>query len=163
MISARFSPGIPLGMGFSLTAIGGALGLQRMLDRKAITQAVRQGTLDSVFFVENVADHLAEMKQACENIFPSKEGQFFLGLLAQISYEPVVKCNFGLMLQLPNPVEIIIVGALKVGIKDTNIIRINVYFAGGINFDEGIWSSCRLSRTPCTQGARRSRSVRRSW
>ena len=139
MISARFSPGIPLGMGFSLTAIGGALGLQRMLDRKAITQAVRQGTLDSVFFVENVADHLAEMKQACENIFPSKEGQFFLGLLAQISYEPVVKCNFGLMLQLPNPVEIIIVGALKVGIKDTNIIRINVYFAGGINFDEGIW------------------------
>lgn len=139
MISARFSPGIPLGMGFSLTAIGGALGLQRMLDRNAITQAVRQGTLDSVFFVENVADHLAEMKQACENIFPSKEGQFFLGLLAQISYEPVVKCNFGLMLQLPNPVEIIIVGALKVGIKDTDIIRINVYFAGGINFEEGIW------------------------
>ena len=40
---------------------------------------------------------------------------------------------------MPNPVEIIIVGALKVGIKDTNIIRINVYFAGGINFDEGIW------------------------
>ena len=139
MISARFSPGIPLGMGFSLTAIGGALGLQRMLDRNAITQAVRQGTLDSVFFVENVADHLAEMKQACENIFPSKEGQFFLGLLAQISYEPVVKCNFGLMLQLPNPVEIIIVGALKVGIKNTDIIRINVYFAGGINFEEGIW------------------------
>ncbi len=139
MISARFSPGIPLGMGFSLTAIGGALGLQRMLDRNAITQAVRQGTLDSVFFVENVADHLAEMKQTCENIFPSKEGQFFLGLLAQISYEPVVKCNFGLMLQLPNPVEIIIVGALKVGIKDTDIIRINVYFAGGINFEEGIW------------------------
>ena len=139
MISARFSPGIPLGMGFSLTAVGGALGLQRMLDRNAITQAVRQGTLDSVFFVENIGDHLAEMKQTCENIFPSKEGQFFMGLLAQISYEPVVRCNFGLMLQLPNPVEIIIVGALKVGIKDTDIIRINVYFAGGINFEEGIW------------------------
>ena len=28
---------------------------------------------------------------------------------------------------------VIIVGALKVGIKDTDIIRINVYFAGGIN------------------------------
>lgn len=139
MISASFSPGIPLGMGFSLTAIGGALGLQRMLNREAITEAVRQGTLSSVFFVDDVSKHLAEMKQACENIFPSKEGQFFMGLIGQISYEPVVRCDFGLMLQLPNPVEIIIVGALKVGIKGTDIIRINVYFAGGINFEEGLW------------------------
>lgn len=139
MISARFSPGIPLGMGFSLTAIGGSLGLQRMLDRGAIQTAVRQGTLDSVFFVEDVGKHLAEMKKSCEEIFPSKEGQFFLGLLAQISYEPVVRCNFGLFLQLPKPTEIIIVGALKVSIQDTDIIRINVYFAGGINFEEGIW------------------------
>lgn len=138
-MSASFSPGIPLGMGFSLTAIGGALGLQRMLDRKAITQSVRQGTLDSVFFVDNVASHLAEMKLACESLFPAKEKQFFFGLLGQISYEPVVKCNFGLMLQMPDPVEVIIVGALKVGIKDSDVIRINVYFAGGINFTEGIW------------------------
>ena len=144
MISARFSPGIPLGMGFSLTAIGGALGLQRMLDRGAITTAVRQGTLDSVFFVEDVGKHLAEMKKSCEEIFPAKEGQFFLGLLAQISYEPVVRCNFGLFLQLPKPLEIIIVGALKVGIKDLDIIRINVYFAGGINFEEGIWFDASL-------------------
>ena len=139
MISASFSPGIPLGMGFSLTAIGGALGLQRMLDRNAITNAVRQGTLDSVFFVDDINKHLAEMKQACESIFPAKEGQFFMGLIGQICYEPVVRCNFGLMMQLPNPIEIIIVGALKVGIEDTDIIRINVYFAGGINFEEGIW------------------------
>lgn len=144
MLSFRFSPGVPLGMGFSLTAIGGALGLQRMLDRKSITQAVRQGTLNSVFIVEDVADHLTEMKQACADIFPSKQGQFFLGLLAQISYEPVLKCNFGLMLQLPNPVEIIIVGALKVAIEKTDVIRINVYFAGGINFEEGIWFDASL-------------------
>ena len=139
MISTNFSPGIPLGMGFSLTAVGGVLGLQRMLDAKAITQAVRQGTLESVFFVNDLGSHLGEMKSTCEKVFPAKDGQFFFGLLARISFEPVVNCSFGLLMQMPDPAEAIIVGALKVGLKAMDIVRINVYFAGGINFRKGIW------------------------
>lgn len=139
MISARFSPGIPLSMGFTLTGIGGSIGLQRMIDRTAIQDAVYAGTLGSVFFVENLSEHMAEMISTCESIFPSKQKQFFLGLLAQISYEPVLSCSFGVFLQLPDPTMIMIVGMLKVSISDTDIIRINVCFAGGIDFSQGIW------------------------
>lgn len=139
LISARFSPGIPLSMGFSLTGIGGSLGLQRMIDRSAIQNAVYTGTLGSVFFVENLSEHMAEMKSTCEGIFPAKKNQFFLGLLAQISYEPVLSCSFGVFLQLPDPTMVMIVGMLKVSISDTDIIRINVCFAGGIDFSQGIW------------------------
>lgn len=139
LISTHFNPGIPLGMGFSLTGIGGCLGLMRMIDRQAVTTAVRQGTLGSVFFVENLKEHLSEMKASALAIFPYKKDQFFLGLLGQISYSPVLSCDFGLMLQLPNPTEIIIVGSLKVSISGSSVIRINVLFAGGINFKEGMW------------------------
>lgn len=139
MISARFSPGIPLSMGFTLTGIGGSIGLQRMIDRTAIQNAVYAGTLGSVFFVENLSDHMAEMISTCESIFPAKQKQFFLGLLAQISYEPVLSCSFGVFLQLPDPTMIMIVGMLKVSISDTDVIRINVCFAGGIDFSQGIW------------------------
>lgn len=139
LISARFSPGIPLSMGFSLTGIGGSLGLQRMIDRSAIQNAVYAGTLGSIFFVENLSDHIAEMKSTCESIFPAKKNQFFLGLLAQISYEPVLSCSFGVFLQLPDPTMVMIVGMLKVSVSDTDIIRINVCFAGGIDFSQGIW------------------------
>jgi hypothetical protein len=100
----------------------------------------RNGTLGSVFFVQNVKSHLAEMESSITSYFPDKENQFFFGMLAQISYEPVVRVSFGLLLQLPKPVEIIIVGAVNISIKGSeDIIQINVYFAGGINFEEGIW------------------------
>jgi len=138
LLSAKFSPGIPLGMGFSLTAIGGTLGLNRSLSRDAIQNGVRSGSLDQVFFVENIEKHLTEMKTNVVTYFPAKNGQFFFGLLGQISFEPVVKCDFGLLLQLPSPTEIIIVGALKVNAAE-GIVKINVYFAGGINFEEGMW------------------------
>ena len=138
LLSARFSPGIPLGMGFSLTGIGGTLGLNRQISRDAIQNGVRTGTLDQVFFVENIKEHLAEMKTNVITYFPEKKGQFFFGILGQISYEPVVKCDFGLLLQLPKPTEIIIVGALRVNAAE-GIVKINVYFAGGINFEEGMW------------------------
>lgn len=138
MLSVRFSPGIPLGMGFSLTAVGGMLGLNRMLDYDAIRESVHNGSLESVFFVEDVLKHIGDMRKAAEKIFPAKKDQFFVGLLGQISYEPVVKCSFGLMFQAPDPLSIIIVGALKVGIEGTDVIRINVAFAGEIDFDKGI-------------------------
>lgn len=138
MLSARFSPGIPLGLGFSLTAVGGMLGLHRMLDYDAIRQAVHSGTLESVFFVEDVMKHIGEMRMAAEKIFPAKRDQFFVGLLGQISYEPVVRCSFGLMFQMPDPLSIIIVGSSTVAIQGTDIIRINVAFSGEIDFKKGL-------------------------
>ena len=141
LLSAEFSPGIPLGMGFSLNAIGGTIGLNRQISRDAIQSGVRAGTLDQVFFVGNLEEHpeqLSSMKSNIITYFPAKKGQFFFGLLGQIRFEPVVKCDFGLLLQLPSPTEIIIVGALRVNAAE-GVVKINVYFAGGINFAEGMW------------------------
>ncbi len=138
LLSCEFTPGIPIGMGFSITGLGGTLGLNRSLSRDAIQNGVRSGTLDQVFFVKNFEDHLAEMKSNMFTYFPAKKGQFFFGFLGQISFEPVVKCDFGLLMQLPSPTEIIIVGALRVNAA-ADLVKINVYFAGGINFEEGMW------------------------
>lgn len=138
LISTSFSPGIPIGMGFSLTGIGGALGLNRQISRDGLIQGVRSGSLGSVFFVNDLEKHLAEMKESVLSIFPACRNQFFFGVLGQISFEPILKCDFGLMLQLPNPTEIIILGGLHVNVAK-GIVNINVYFAGGIKFEEGMW------------------------
>ena len=138
MLSARFSPGIPLGLGFSLTAVGGMLGLHRMLDYDAIRESVHSGSLESVFFVQDVMQHIGEMRKTADKIFPAKREQFFVGLLGQISYEPVVRCSFGLMFQMPDPVSVIIVGTTTVAIQGTDIIRINVAFSGEIDFKKGL-------------------------
>lgn len=138
LISTSFSPGIPLGMGFSLNGVGGCLGLNRMYDADAVSGGVRSGVFGSVFFVDNVMNHLTEMKTAVKQFFPEKKKQFFLGVLCKICFEPVVTCEFGLLIQAPNPMSIGIVGALKVRVGDTNLIKINVYFIGDIDFDKGL-------------------------
>lgn len=138
LISTSFSPGIPLGMGFSLNGVGGCLGLNRMYDADAVSGGVRSGVFGSVFFVDNVMNHLTEMKTAVKQFFPEKKKQFFLGVLCKICFEPVVTCEFGLLIQAPNPMSIGIVGALKVRVGDTDLIKINVYFFGDIDFDKGL-------------------------
>lgn len=138
LISTSFSPGIPLGMGFSLNGVGGCLGLNRMYDADAVSGGVRSGVFGSVFFVDNVMNHLTEMKTAVKQFFPEKKKQFFLGVLCKICFEPVVTCEFGLLIQAPNPMSIGIVGALKVRVGDTDLIKINVYFFGEIDFDKGL-------------------------
>lgn len=138
LISTSFSPGIPLGMGFSLNGVGGCLGLNRKYDADAVSGGVRSGVFGSVFFVDNVMNHLTEMKSAVKQFFPEKKKQFFLGVLCKICFEPVVTCEFGLLIQAPNPMSIGIVGALKVRVGDTDLIKINVYFFGEIDFDKGL-------------------------
>lgn len=138
LISTSFSPGIPLGMGFSLNGVGGCLGLNRKYDADAVSGGVRSGVFGSVFFVDNVMNHLTEMKTAVKQFFPEKKKQFFLGVLCKICFEPVVTCEFGLLIQAPDPMSIGIVGALKVRVGDTDLIKINVYFFGDIDFDKGL-------------------------
>ncbi len=141
LISAYFTPGIPIGMGFSLTGVGGVVGLNRKIERDKIQQGVRQGELGALLFVKDIEEHFDTMVTQIGNYFPVKTGQFFFAVLGRITFAEILHVEMGLMIQAPSPFEIIIVGGLFVALptKKEALIRINVYFAGGINFEEGIW------------------------
>ena len=141
LISVFFIPGIPLGMGFSLTGLGGAVGLNRSIDKNKMQTGVRAGEIAAVFFVENIEDNLDTLLTQIGSYFPIKRNQFFFGILARISYTEILHVDFGLLIQAPKPSQIIIVGALFVALptKEAALVKINVYFAGGIDFDEGMW------------------------
>ena len=141
LISVFFIPGIPLGMGFSLTGIGGAIGLNRSTDQNKMQTGVRAGEIAAVFFVENIEDNLDTMLTQIGSYFPVKRDQFFFGILARITFTEILHVDFGLLIQFPKPSQIIIVGALFVALptKEAALVKINVYFAGGIDFDEGMW------------------------
>lgn len=141
LISVFFTPGIPLGMGFSLTGLGGVVGLNRSIDKNKMQTGVRAGEIAAVFFVENIEDNLDTMLTQMGAYFPIKRNQFFFGILARISFTEILHVDFGLLIQAPKPSQIIIVGALFVALptKEAALVKINVYFAGGIDFDEGMW------------------------
>ncbi|MDL2228320.1 hypothetical protein LJC30_05475, partial [Odoribacter sp. OttesenSCG-928-L07] len=145
-ISTEFSPGIPLGMGFSMQAIGGSLGLNRRLDTEKIQNAVREGTLASYMFIENLADNLDTVINNFSSFYPASKDQYFFGFLTKIAFSEVVKADLGLFIQAPNPVAIIIIGGLHVKIADKceKLLSINAYFAGGIDFSKGFWFDASL-------------------
>lgn len=145
-VTAFFNPGIPLGMGFSMTAIGGSLGLNRRLDTEKIQTAVREGTLASYMFVEDLADNLGTVIANFSSFYPVTKDQFFFGFLTKISFGEIVNADLGFFIQAPNPVAIIIIGGLSVKVADEceKLLSINAFFAGGIDFSKGFWFDASL-------------------
>ncbi len=140
MMLSGFS--IPLGYNFYLTGAGGALGLNRMIDSKVVENGVHDGTLETVFLAKDLQKNIGKIEKVTNQYFPIKKHQFFFGLIAKIDFNipAIVTGEVGLFLQLPSPVEIIIFGGLHVVIPEEKpSVKINVYFAGGINFEERFW------------------------
>lgn len=140
IISVYFTPGIPLGMGFSLTGMGGAVGLNRRISREQMEQGVRDGAIAAVFFVENVEEHLDTMLTQMGSYFPVHRNQFFFGALAKITFAEIIDVDLGLLIQAPKPPYVFFVGALTVALptKEKALIQINAYFLGTIDFAQGM-------------------------
>jgi len=140
-LSVSFTPGIQLGMGFSLTGIGGSLGINRGIDIKKLREAVRNGSLNSIMFIENIKDNMDFVLANITSYYPLSQGQMFFGFLAKITWGEILKGNLGLFVQAPAPIGIYIAGSIKVSIADAleSLLVIQVDFIGGIEFDKGLF------------------------
>lgn len=148
-ISVYFTPGIQVGMGFSITALGGALGLYRRIDTERMQRAVHDGTLMSVMFVKDLEDNLDTVLGNMTAYYPISKENFFVGVMAQISWAEKVKVDFGLFVQAPDPVVIMIAGGLHFNVADSldKLLSINANFLGiidmskGLSFDASLYDS----------------------
>ena len=140
-LSVFFSTGIQIGMGFAITAIGGSVGINRRIDIETLQKAVRDGSLGTVLFVQELEKNIDTVINNISSYYPIQKDQFFFGFLAQITWGTVLKIDAGLFIQAPNPVVIMLAGALHVSIADEaeNLIAIHVYFIGGIDFSKGLF------------------------
>ena len=139
-LSVFFKMGIQIGMGFSLTAIGGSLGINRGIDTDKLRDAVRDGSLGSILFVKDLAKNLDIILNNISSYYPVKRDQFFFGFLAQITWTDILKADVGIFVQAPNPVTISIAGGIHVSISDSteSLLAIHVYFLGTIDFNKGL-------------------------
>ncbi|SIN96294.1 DUF6603 domain-containing protein [Fibrobacter sp. UWB11] len=145
-ISVKFNPGIQVGMGFSITAVGGSLGLNRALDVDNLRNAVYDGSLSSVLFVKDVMKDFDKVLANVDKYYPITEEQMYFGLLAQITWGTILSADFGLFIQAPSPVTVIVAGLIKVRLADSaeKLLAINANFLGGIQFDKGIFFDASL-------------------
>jgi hypothetical protein len=137
LISAEFTP-IQLGFGFTLSGVGGFLGVNRTIVVDAIRLGLRSGALDSVLFPKDLASNARRVVSDLGRFFPPAPNQFVLGPMVKLNWgsPALVTATIGILLELPDPVRVVLVGQLSVTLPDAKapVVDLKVDVLGTLDF-----------------------------
>ena len=151
-ITARFPMPIQLGFGFTLNAIGALVGIHRRMDTDAIQAGIEDGSLDAIMFPEDVVANAPLILESLGTAFPAARGQYLFGALVEIGWlPPLVSGQVGIIVQLPDPLQIVILGQVESVLphKDAPLLELRSDVFGVIDLNAGtiaIDSTLRDSR-----------------
>ena len=146
VISVEFMPFIELGFGFSLNGVGGFLGLNRTMNKAALEAAVLGGSLGDLMFPADPVGHAPQLIQELAGFFPPAAGRFLIGPMVQIQWGSpltILTADLGVIIELPAPVRVAILGVLQVGLPRADedaIILLNLDVVGFVDFGLGTLS-----------------------
>jgi len=147
LVTAEFMP-IQLGFGFTLIGVGGLLALNRSLDTEALRTGVRTGAVNSILFPQDIVANIIKIISDLKTIFPIVEGHFVIGPMGKLGWgtPTLISLELGVILDIPQPM-FVIIGVLRCILpsEELPILQLQVNFAGGIDFGEGlIWFDASL-------------------
>ena len=131
-------PGIQLSFGFALDAVGGLVGINQRVDVTALRQLVSDGNADRVLFPDKLVERADEVMNALSASFPPAPGRFVIAPMVRVTWGGrMVSLSGALILELPAPVQAIILGRLLVGIPDpvVPLIRLQASVLGRFDPD----------------------------
>lgn len=140
IITAEFPP-IALGYGFTLNGVGGLLGVHRSVNSGALSDGVRTGALNTVLFPRDPVPRAREVVADLQRFFPAADGRFTVGVMAKFAWGPgaLLKIEVGLILELPSPLKLVIMGRISAELPDPNdpvaVLRLDVL--GIVDFGRG--------------------------
>jgi hypothetical protein len=120
IISVAFPlPGIELGFGFSLNAVGGIVAVNRRLDSSSLEAAVIDGSVNQILFPVNPASHGPAIVATLSRLFPAAEGHIVVGPMLQIDWGGrLLSLSIAVVIDLPNPVQLVIIGRVQLALPD---------------------------------------------
>ncbi|HSP73344.1 MAG TPA: DUF6603 domain-containing protein, partial [Gaiellaceae bacterium] len=138
IVSAEFTP-VPLGLGFTLEGVGGLLGINRVAAVEPLRAGLRSGTLGTILFPADPIGHAPQLVAAISTVFPPAPGRHVFGPTARIGWgtPTLVTIDIALVLELPAPVRLIILGRLRAVLPDEQaaVVRLEMDVLGVIDFD----------------------------
>jgi hypothetical protein len=116
-IGVTFSPPIQLSFGFTLSGVGGLIGVNRRIDIEALRTGLKTGSLSSILFpdpatlIPNAAKIISDMGAA----FPVQPGRYVLGPMVKLGWGSpnIITADVGIFLELPEPVKAVVLGQLE--------------------------------------------------
>jgi hypothetical protein len=137
-------PPIQLSFGFVLTGIGGLVGINRTVVTDAITQGLRNGILDHIMFPPDPIRNAPQIISDLRTIFPPVADRYVFGPMLQLAWgtPSLIIAQLGVILELPDPVRIILIGQLKMALptEDVALVEIHIDVLGIIDFGQKFMS-----------------------
>jgi hypothetical protein len=138
IITAEFTP-VQLGLGFTLNAVGGLLGLNRTANVERLRTGLRDATLNSVLFPQNVIANASRILSDLTQVFPPQANRFLFGPMARIGWgtPTLLTIDLGLLIEIPDPVRMLVLGVVKATLPDENakLLQLQINFLGVIDFE----------------------------
>lgn len=141
LIAVEFAPPIQLGYGFALKGIGGILGINRTVAVDVLRSGLRAGTLGSILLPHDPIANAPKIISDLNAVFPPSEGRFVFGPMILLGWGPnnLIQLQIGLVLELPAPARLFILGRLRVFLPDEEhpVVKLQLDALGVIDFGNG--------------------------
>ena len=132
-------PAIQLSFGFTLTGIGGLIGVQHTASPAALSQALGAGQLDAVLFPDNPVANAPQIINTLRTLFPVKAGGFIIGPMLELGWgtPSLVTVRLGLLIEAS---QFTILGQAIVALPplvsaDIALLYLRLDFVGTVVFD----------------------------
>jgi hypothetical protein len=141
IITAQGFAPIQLGFGFTLTGIGGLLGVNRTVTVDVLRNGIKNGTLGSILFPADPIRNAPQIISDLRAVFPPAKDRHVFGPMATIAWgtPTILTLELALLLELPEPVRLIVLGRLHAALPDAGhaLIRVRMDAIGVIDFNQG--------------------------
>ena len=119
-------PPIQLGFGFTLNAVGGLAGINRTMVVDALRDALRAHHLDSILFPPDPVRDAPQIISDIRTIFPPAQGRYVFGPMLEVGWgtPTLISLELGVILEVPDPVRIALLGRLHMALPDDDIALI---------------------------------------
>jgi hypothetical protein len=131
-------PAIQLSFGFTLTGIGGLLGVQHTASPPALSQGISNGALDAVLFPANPVGDAPKIINTLRTLFPVKAGGFVIGPMLELGWgtPSLVTVRLGLLVEAS---QFVILGQAIVQLPpllsaDLALLYLRLDFVGSVVF-----------------------------
>jgi hypothetical protein len=139
--ASGFAP-IQLGFGFALTGVGGLLGINRTVALDVLRAGVRNRSLDAILFSpDDPTPRAPQILSTLQAVFPPAPGRYVFGPMALITWGapvPLVTFEIALLLELPTPLRLIVLGRARAALPDADhpLVSIHLDVLGVVDFDK---------------------------
>ncbi len=131
-------PPIQLSFGFTLNGVGGLVGVNRTMSKDALHAGFRAHSLNSVLFPSDPIKNAPQIISNIRNFFPPAEGRYLFGPMLELGWgtPTLITLSVGVILEVPDPVRVLILGLIDAGLPsvDEALIEVHVDVLGLIDF-----------------------------